>query len=347
MVGRGLHEIVGWSFADPALLDRLRLPRRAPDARGRRAREPAVRRPVDDAPDAARLAARRRAPQRRAQRPRHRAVRVGHRLPRRPAATGPLARRAPRPRRAAQRRARRRAPGAARGGEADFFAAKALLAGLLDSFHVDWSVRAARDWPFLHPGRSAACCSAARAERCARLPRRAAPAGRRRLGPAAHGRVRDRPRQARGGRARGRRRSAPFGAFPVAAPGPRGHAARRRRRRRSCSSACARPPARTLERGERVRRLQRRAGRRGPALARARAVASAPPSARSPTRTSRRCASGSSRRSRSSAVSCVASEQPQRSRAGAPRVIVAGATGFAGALAAHLLWRHPGSSSPR
>jgi N-acetyl-gamma-glutamyl-phosphate reductase len=28
--------------------------------------------------------------------------------------------------------------------------------------------------------------------------------------------------------------------------------------------------------------------------------------------------------------------------AGAPRVLVAGATGFAGALAAHLLWRHPG-----
>ncbi len=27
---------------------------------------------------------------------------------------------------------------------------------------------------------------------------------------------------------------------------------------------------------------------------------------------------------------------------GAPRVIVTGATGFAGALAAHLLWRHPG-----
>jgi N-acetyl-gamma-glutamyl-phosphate reductase len=29
-------------------------------------------------------------------------------------------------------------------------------------------------------------------------------------------------------------------------------------------------------------------------------------------------------------------------RVGAPRVLVAGATGFAGALAAHLLWRHPG-----
>jgi N-acetyl-gamma-glutamyl-phosphate reductase len=32
----------------------------------------------------------------------------------------------------------------------------------------------------------------------------------------------------------------------------------------------------------------------------------------------------------------------QRSAPGAPRVLVAGATGFAGALAAHLLWRHPG-----
>jgi N-acetyl-gamma-glutamyl-phosphate reductase len=35
----------------------------------------------------------------------------------------------------------------------------------------------------------------------------------------------------------------------------------------------------------------------------------------------------------------VADDQPG---AGGPRVIVAGATGFAGALAAHLLWRHPG-----
>jgi len=38
----------------------------------------------------------------------------------------------------------------------------------------------------------------------------------------------------------------------------------------------------------------------------------------------------------------VASDSAQVSAAGAPRVIVAGATGFAGALAAHLLWRHPG-----
>jgi N-acetyl-gamma-glutamyl-phosphate reductase len=37
-------------------------------------------------------------------------------------------------------------------------------------------------------------------------------------------------------------------------------------------------------------------------------------------------------------VSCVAE---QRFTPGSPRVLVAGATGFAGALAAHLLWRHP------
>jgi N-acetyl-gamma-glutamyl-phosphate reductase len=40
-------------------------------------------------------------------------------------------------------------------------------------------------------------------------------------------------------------------------------------------------------------------------------------------------------------VSCVARVAPQQSAPGAPRVIVAGATGFTGALAAHLLWRHP------
>ena len=41
-------------------------------------------------------------------------------------------------------------------------------------------------------------------------------------------------------------------------------------------------------------------------------------------------------------MSCVASDAVQQHAPGAPRVIVAGATGFAGALAAHLLWRHPG-----
>ena len=46
-------------------------------------------------------------------------------------------------------------PGAGSAAEADFFAVKALLEGVLDKFHVAWSVRPADDWPFLHPGRSA------------------------------------------------------------------------------------------------------------------------------------------------------------------------------------------------
>jgi N-acetyl-gamma-glutamyl-phosphate reductase len=42
-------------------------------------------------------------------------------------------------------------------------------------------------------------------------------------------------------------------------------------------------------------------------------------------------------------VSCVADLRAQPGAgAGSPRVIVTGATGFAGALAAHLVWRHPG-----
>src|SRR5262249_4231795 len=74
------------------------------------------------------------------------------------------------------------------------------------------------------------------------------------------------------------------------------------------------------------------------------------------TRTSRRCARGSSTRWASWGVSCVADVpagqsagvlgskrgSAQRYAPGSPRVLVAGATGFAGALAAHLLWRHPG-----
>src|SRR4029077_3610189 len=56
------------------------------------------------------------------------------------------------------------------------------------------------------------------------------------------------------------------------------------------------------------------------------------PSARWPTRTSRPCASASSAPcASSSAVSCVAD----------PRILVAGASGYAGALAARLVWRHP------
>jgi len=42
------------------------------------------------------------------------------------------------------------------------------------------------------------------------------------------------------------------------------------------------------------------------------------------------------------ASSVASGSTTQRHAPGSPRVIVAGATGFAGALAADLLWRHPG-----
>ena len=44
LVGRGLHEVVGWSFTDPALLDRLRLPAGDRLRNVVRAREPDVAR---------------------------------------------------------------------------------------------------------------------------------------------------------------------------------------------------------------------------------------------------------------------------------------------------------------
>jgi N-acetyl-gamma-glutamyl-phosphate reductase len=43
-----------------------------------------------------------------------------------------------------------------------------------------------------------------------------------------------------------------------------------------------------------------------------------------------------------SSLTAAAHAERQPASAGAPRVVVAGATGFAGALAADLLWRHPG-----
>ncbi len=46
-------------------------------------------------------------------------------------------------------------------------------------------------------------------------------------------------------------------------------------------------------------------------------------------------------RSTSLGIRSVVEQLPQRFAPNSPRVLVAGATGFAGALAAHLLWRHP------
>ncbi len=54
-------------------------------------------------------------------------------------------------------------------------------------------------------------------------------------------------------------------------------------------------------------------------------------------------ARGAAKGQRSAASGQRSAASGQRNAApGAPRVLVAGATGFAGALAAHLLWRHPG-----
>ena len=169
-------------------------------------------------------------------------------------ALGALLQRAAR-RRASWRGDRRRRP--------DFFAAKALLAALLDALRVDWSVRAERRWPFLHPGRSAAVLRG-RTTR-PRLRRRAAPARRARLGPRARGRrVRARPRQ---GSSRWRPRSPPFR--------DRRRASRRCARtsrssspRTSAADACSR--AVRGAGGELLRDVTvfdvytRRAGRRGP-----------------------------------------------------------------------------------
>ncbi|MBA3809251.1 MAG: phenylalanine--tRNA ligase subunit beta [Solirubrobacterales bacterium] len=150
LVGRGLHEIVGWSFTEPALLDRLRLPSdhamrqvvvvENPLSDGQSIMRPTL---LGSLLDAARQNVTRNGPDvaifesgtvyRRKDGPladEHHAL--GALL------TGALA------------------PRSWRGEpvQADFFAAKALLGALLERFHLDWSVRPG-SWPFLHPGRSA------------------------------------------------------------------------------------------------------------------------------------------------------------------------------------------------
>ncbi len=152
MVGRGLHEIIGWSFTEPALLDRLRLGPEHP------LREVlAVENPLSDGQsimrptllgsllDAARHNVARNGPD----------VAIFE--------SGTVYRTGSEGRLADEHHAL----GALLSGsltqrswrgpqvEADFFAAKALLAAMLEHFHIDWSVQP-REWPFLHPGRSAA-----------------------------------------------------------------------------------------------------------------------------------------------------------------------------------------------
>jgi phenylalanyl-tRNA synthetase beta chain len=159
LVGRGLQEIAGWSFASPALLDRLRLPADSPlrqvvALENPMSEEEAILRPtlLGSLLDAAQrnLA--------------HGAERVAV------FDSGTVYRAwpqdgdgAPRPSPADEHHA----VGALLVGAAqpptwraphppghDFFAAKALVGAVLDTLRVAWAVRATTDWPFLHPGRA-------------------------------------------------------------------------------------------------------------------------------------------------------------------------------------------------
>jgi phenylalanyl-tRNA synthetase beta chain len=157
MVGRGLHEVVGWSFCEPALLDRLLLPADHPLRNVVRVENPlsedqSMMRPtlLGSLLDAARHNVSRNRPD----------VAIFE--------SGTVYRARTEKAQANEFPADEHhglgallsgglTPRSWRGqpGEADFFAAKALLGGVLDRFGMDWSVAEAQ-WPFLHPGRSAA-----------------------------------------------------------------------------------------------------------------------------------------------------------------------------------------------
>ncbi len=161
LVGRGLHEIVGWSFTEPELLDRLLLGadhelRRVvalenPLSEGQSIMRPTLLGSLLDAarhnvsrngPDVAIFEsgtvyrASRDTPRGTGERPADEHHALGALL------SGGLGGRGSRSWRGERH-------------EADFFAAKALLGALLERFGLDWSVAPAT-WPFLHPGRSAA-----------------------------------------------------------------------------------------------------------------------------------------------------------------------------------------------
>ena len=152
LTAQGLHEIVGWSFVAPELGDRLRLPdddvrRDAVTVENPMSVEHAQMRTtlLGSLLDAAR---RNRAHGRAAVRVFEAGalyLQAGAELPREPQHLGavllgparPATWRDPDPRRA------------------DFFAAKGVLGGLLDTLRVPWTVTRVSE-PFLHPGRSAA-----------------------------------------------------------------------------------------------------------------------------------------------------------------------------------------------
>ncbi len=158
MAGRGLREVVGWSFADPGLLDRLSIRQDHPLRHVVLVENPlsedqSMMRPtmLGSLLDAARYNLSRGA----ADIAIFESGRVYHARREGSGADTP----------ADEHHALGAllcgglTPRAWRGdvAEADFFAAKALLCAMLDRFHVEWDVAAAEPerWPFLHPGRSA------------------------------------------------------------------------------------------------------------------------------------------------------------------------------------------------
>jgi phenylalanyl-tRNA synthetase beta chain len=156
LVGRGLHEVVGWSFADPELLDRLRLPsdhqlRRVITLENPLSQAQSIMRPtlLGSLLDAARHNVSRNGPDVAL----YESGTIYRLAGEQPTEPGP----ADEHHGLAALLSGALTPRAWRGErrEADFFAAKALLQALLDCFHVDWSL-APDSYPFLHPGRSAA-----------------------------------------------------------------------------------------------------------------------------------------------------------------------------------------------
>jgi phenylalanyl-tRNA synthetase beta chain len=156
LAGRGLSEVVGWSFTDPGLLERLRIPeghwlRRVVRIENPLSEAQSMMRPtlLGSLLDAARHNVSHGRPDVAIFESGtvYRASREGP-LADEPHVLGALLTGARSP------RDWRSPPAEAGGRAADFFAAKGLLAAVLDALHVDWSVEPS-PWPFLHPGRSA------------------------------------------------------------------------------------------------------------------------------------------------------------------------------------------------
>lgn len=152
LVGRGAHEVVGWSFTEPGVADRLRLPQDDPRRRfvvmeNPMSEEHAVLRTtlLGSLLDAARHNVSRGASDLRLfEQGAVYVARDGEPLPHEHRALGALL------------HGRLHAPtwGEREPRRADFFAVKALLAAVLDALRIDWAVAPAAE-PFLHPGRSA------------------------------------------------------------------------------------------------------------------------------------------------------------------------------------------------